>query len=44
MHVHLQGQGKWEMVEHGRDDYDNDYEALGAILCTKPPETTTNEA
>jgi hypothetical protein len=44
MHVHLQGQGKWEVVEHGRGDYDDDCEALGAILCTKPPETTANEA
>jgi len=38
MRVQLQGQGRWEVVEHGVGDYHDDREALGAILRAVPPE------
>jgi hypothetical protein len=38
MRVQLQGQGRWEVVEHGSGDYHDDREALGAILRAVPPE------
>lgn len=38
MRVQLQGQGRWEVVEHGVGDYQDDREALGAILRAVPPE------
>jgi hypothetical protein len=36
--VQLQGQGQWEVVEHGVGDYHDDREALCAILRVVPPE------
>jgi hypothetical protein len=38
MRVQLQGQGRWEVIEHGVGDYHDDREALGAILRAVPPE------
>jgi hypothetical protein len=38
MRVQLQGQGRWEVVEHGVGEYHDDREALGAILRAVPPE------
>jgi hypothetical protein len=38
MRVQLQGQGRWEVVEHGSGSYHDDREALGAILHAVPPE------
>jgi hypothetical protein len=38
MRVRLQGQGRWEVVEHGVGDYHDDREALGTILGAVPPE------
>jgi hypothetical protein len=38
MRVQLQGQGRWEVVEHGVGDYHDDREALGAILRAMSPE------
>jgi hypothetical protein len=38
MRVKLQGQGRWEVVEHGVGEYHDDREALGTILGAVPPE------
>ncbi|XP_071680382.1 uncharacterized protein [Lolium perenne] len=37
MRVKPQGQGRWEVVEHGVGDYHDDREALGTILGAVPP-------